>query len=104
MQEGGKLPGHSLKATSVAGLSHSRLFYITDRISNYCFLVDIGAEVSVLPSTSSERQQQNANFTLVSVNGATIPIFGKRSLTLNLGLRRTFRWVFVVASVDIPII
>ena len=66
--------------------------------------MDTGEEVSVLPSTSSERQQKNTDFTLVAVNGATIPTFGKRSLTLNLGLRRTFRWVFVVASVGIPIL
>ena len=32
------------------------------------------------------------------------PHIWKRSLTLNLGLRRTFRWVFVVASVGIPIL
>ena len=104
MQEVGKLPGHALKATGVAGLSHSRLFYITDTISNYRFLIDTGAEVSVLPATCSERRQQNADFNLVAVNGGTIPTFGKRSLTLNLGLRRTFRWVFVIANVHIPII
>ena len=104
MQEVGKLPGHTLKVTGVVGLSHSCLFYITDIVSNYRFLVDTSAEVSVLPSTSSERQQKNTDFTLVAVNRATIPTFGKCSLTLNLGLRRTFRWVFVVASVAIPIL
>ena len=41
---------------------------------------------------------------LVAVNGASILTFGKCSLTLNLGLRRTFRWVFVIANVHIPII
>ena len=40
----------------------------------------------------------------MAVNGASIPTFGKRSLTLNQGLRRTFRWVFVIADVHIPII
>ena len=93
-----------LKATGIAGLSHSRLFYIADTISNYHFLIDTGAEVSVLPATSTECRQQQADFNLVAVNGATISTFGKRSLTLNLGLRRTFRWVFVIANVHIPII
>ena len=32
------------------------------------------------------------------------PTFGTRSLTLNLGLYRTFRWVFVVAQISIPIL
>ena len=40
----------------------------------------------------------------MTVNGASIPTFGKHSLTLNLGLRRTFRWVFVITNVHIPII
>ena len=68
--------GHLLKVTGVAGLSHSRLFYITDIISNYYFLIDTGAEVSVLPATSAERRQQQADFNLLAVNGATIPTFG----------------------------
>ena len=98
MQEVEKLPGHALKVTGVAGLSHSRLFYITDTISNYRFLIDTGAEVSVLPATSAECRQQQADFSLVAINGASIPTFGKCSLTSNLGLRRTFRWVFVIAK------
>ena len=48
-------PGHLLKATGIAGLSYSHLLYITDTISNYRFLIDTGAEVSVLPATSAER-------------------------------------------------
>ena len=32
-------------------------------------------------------------------NGSTIATFGTRSLTLDLGLGRSFRWVFVIASV-----
>lgn len=39
-----------------------------------------------------------------AVNGSEIATFGVRSLTLNLGLRRTFRWVFVVADVKQPIL
>ena len=61
-------------------------------------------EVSVLSATSAECQQQQADINLVAVNGVSIPTFGKRSLTLNLGLRRTFRWIFVIANVHIPII
>ena len=38
------------------------------------------------------------------MNGSGIATFGKRSLTLILGLRRTFRWVFVIANVHTPIL
>ena len=72
MQEIGKLRGHSLKAAGSAGLSHS-LFYITDNISHHRFLIDTGAEVSVLPASPAERRlQQRTNFSLVAVNGVTI--------------------------------
>ena len=91
MQKVGKLQGHPLMVTGTVGLPHSCLFYITDRVSNYRFLIDTSAEVSVLPPSTAEHQQQHINFTLVAVNGATISTYGKRYLTLNLGLQRTFR-------------
>ena len=41
--------GQHVKATDVAGPHHSRLFFITDRNSGVRFLVDTGAQVSVIP-------------------------------------------------------
>ena len=41
---------------------------------------------------------------LQAVNTTTIATYGTRSLTLDLGLRRTFRWLFVIADVRIPIL
>ena len=38
------------------------------------------------------------------VNGSPIATFGTRSLTLDLGLRRVFRWIFVIAETSTPII
>ena len=100
-----KRTGRSLAATSVAGLPHpGRLFHIHDRCSNSRFLVDTGAEVSVVPPSHAERFSQPGNFSLKAVNGSEIATYGVRSLTLNLGLRRTFRWVFVVANVKQPIL
>ena len=47
----------------------------------------------------------------VSVNIATkgvtcsaIATYGRRSLTLNLGLKHTSRWVFIIANVKSPIL
>ena len=62
------------------------------------FLVDTGAEVSVIPPSRTERRHP-AHLTLQAIN-----TFGTRSLTLDLGLRRTFRWVFVIANVQHPIL
>ena len=98
--ESGKRSGRSLAATSASGLQPSRLFYILDKTTATRFLVDTGAEVSVIPpSQSAQRRQSADHFTLQAVNNTPIATYGTRSLTLDLGLRRTFRWVFVVANV-----
>ena len=87
-------------ATSVAGPTHpGRLFFVHDRSSNTPFLVDTGAEVSVIPPTRVERSRPQCAFFLQGVSGSRIATYGVRSCTLNIGLRRTFRWVFVVADV-----
>lgn len=92
-------------ATSAAGHTHqSRLFFVTDRSSGYRFLVDTGAEVSVLPPSAAERKHRQDHQTLQAVNNTSIATFGQRSLTLDLGLRRTFRWIFTVAEVKNPIL
>ena len=99
-----KRPGQSLAATSVPGLVPSRLFYVSDRVCGLRFLVDTGAEVSVLSPSRTERKFPKASLTLQAVNGSPIQTFGTGSLTLSLGLRRTFRWVFIVADVAQPIL
>ena len=82
----------------------SQLFFITDNNSAYNFLVDTGAEVSVLPATCTDRKHPQDGCNLLEVNGSSIIVYGKRLLTLNLGLRRIFRWIFIVANVQAPIL
>ena len=85
--------------TSVAGLPHpSHLFYIHDRNSNTRFVVDTGAEVSVIPPTCGDRSHPQCAFSLQGVDGSDIATHGVRSCTLNIGLRHTFHWVFVIAN------
>ena len=97
----GKRTGQPLVATGAAGRSQSRLFYIQDRTSGVRFLVDTGAEVSVLPPSGPPSTHRPTGF---DTNNSAIATFGTRSLTLNLGLRRTFRWIFIVADVKNPIL
>lgn len=100
-----KRPGRPLAATSAAGPPHhSRLFYVHDRITGSRFLVDTGAQVSIIPPLRAERSHRQGNFNLLAVNNTEIATYGVRSLTLDLGLRRTFRWVFVLADVKQPIL
>ena len=90
--------GQHVKATDVAGPHHSRLFFITDRDSGLRFLIDTGAQVSVIPPSATDRRSPST-LTLQAVNNTSIRTYGSRSLTLNLCLRHTFRWVFVGADV-----
>ena len=99
-----KRPGQSLATTSVAGLTPSRLFYVADRSTGLRLLVDIGAEVSVLPPSGIQRLHKQDNFRLQAANNTLIATYGTRSHTLDLGLRRTFRWIFVIADVQKPIL
>ena len=105
MFQGGKHSGQPLMATDVAGQTHtSHLFFISDRTSGLCLLVDTGAEVSVIPPSHTDRLSHPDALVLQAANDTPIPTFGKQSLTLNLGLRRSFQWVFVVAKVKRPIL
>ena len=74
-----------------------------DHSSSVRFLVDTGAEVSVVPPSHIEQQHQQ-DLTLQVANNTSIATYGKRSLTLDLGLRCTFRWVFIIADVKHPIL
>ena len=67
------------------------------------FLVDTGADISVVPPTG---QEKNSNFKLdlFAVNGSKIKTYGQKLLSLDLGLRRSFNWIFIIADVNKPII
>ena len=56
------------------------------------------------PTQHSQEHKHQNGFNLLAVNGSGIAAYGKWSLTLNLGLRRTFRCVFIVADVHTPIL
>ncbi len=99
-----KRPGPALAATSAAGPTPSRLFYVSDRSTGMRFLVDTGAQVSVVPPARTDRRNRQGHFSLQAVNNTDIATYGVLSLSLDLGLRRTFRWVFVIADVKQPIL
>ena len=81
----------------------NHLFHMIDKTSGVRFLVDTGAEVSAIPPSRTERKHSQQAFTLQAVNNTAITTYGYKSLTLDLGLRRTFRWIFVIADVQNPI-
>ena len=80
----------------------SRLF-LYDEESKLTFLIDSGADVSVIPN-SIFGILAKANDTLVAANGTPIPTYGVKFLKVSLGLRRSFPHTFVLAAVNHPII
>ena len=99
-----KLTGRPLTAASVSGPHTSRLFYVMDKGTGTRYLVDTGSEVSVIPPSPSDHTHASDQLTLLAVNNTHITTYGTRSLTLNLSLRRKLQWIFIIASVQKPII
>ena len=61
-----------------------RLLHVTDKTSGVRFLVDTGAEVSVVPPSHVEHKRSQQTFTLQAVNNTAITTYGCKSLTLDL--------------------
>ncbi|BHF63679.1 hypothetical protein SprV_0200667300 [Sparganum proliferum] len=62
-------------------------------------MVDTGAQISVVPPTPVDRRCPSPGLHLQAANCSPISTVGSRSLTLNIGLRRSFSWIFVIADV-----
>lgn len=77
---------------------------VRDKISNKIFLVDSGADVSVLPLISKSSDMRPTAMVLYAANGSPIKVVGEKRIKIDLGLRRSFFWSFVVADVTSPII
>lgn len=82
----------------------SRRLFIVDKTTNIRFLIDTGAEVSIVPKSIFSKYGQKSETTLMAANGAKISTYGRKQLTLNLQLRRNFEFSFIIAAVDYAII
>ncbi len=87
-----------------AAITHdmSPLLYIADRYSKNNYLIDTGAVVSVVPVTNEKQHPTKSS--LLAANGTPITVYGEKLISVNLGLRRQFDWVFIIADVRHAII
>ncbi|KAK7909571.1 hypothetical protein WMY93_014255 [Mugilogobius chulae] len=67
------------------------------------FLVDSGAQRSIIPASSADTLGQGQGPLLDAANGTPIRTFGTRFITVCFN-ERVFNWNFVVASVAVPIL
>ncbi|UYV75033.1 hypothetical protein LAZ67_12002194 [Cordylochernes scorpioides] len=68
--------------------------------NNNHFLLDTGAEISVLPPRPEDRRRGPTKFTLTAANNSPINTYGERFLNRDLGLRRDFKWRFIIADTN----
>ncbi|GFS38425.1 retrovirus-related Pol polyprotein from transposon 297 [Nephila pilipes] len=100
---GGKLERPSLGSPGGDTKLINRL-YLSDRTSKSKYLIDSRAEVSVVPSTAASKHHPPAYLQLFAVNGTIISTYNQHLLTLDLELRRVFRWPFIIAAISQSII
>ncbi|CAI2723349.1 unnamed protein product [Schistosoma spindalis] len=95
----------TMVTTNISSDPHTRLFHVLDKTSGYKFLVDTGAEVSVIPVTLANKPvPKGGKYTLRAANRTEIKTFGEQFLTFDLGIKRHLTWVFIIADVRHPIL
>ncbi|KAL7295764.1 hypothetical protein TKK_0011105 [Trichogramma kaykai] len=82
---------------------NSKLLFVADIKSGNLFLIDTGAEVSVLQKCESD-DSPPSSLVLHAANGTAIATYGSRVLSLDFGLRRDLAWTFICADVPYPIL
>ena len=68
------------------------------------YLIDTGAAVSVLPKSCANRISDADCLPLVAANNTTNNTYGNSKRVVNVGLKREYPWIFIVADVKQPII
>lgn len=85
-------------------LNPGRRLFVTDSESGRRFLIDTGSDLCCFPRHLLKERYIAADYDVRAANGSSIKTYGTIFLRLNLGLRRDFRWNFVIADVGTPII
>ena len=99
--------GKRTPSTSVAvkvDEKQSPLPHVIDKRTGTKYLVDTGAEVSIVRPTRYDYSFRSFERPLFAANRSPIATYGNKPTTLNLGHQGNFSWIFVVAEVKYNII
>ncbi|UYV62287.1 hypothetical protein LAZ67_2000001 [Cordylochernes scorpioides] len=102
----GKLqPADRVATSSSAGIQDCRnlRLFVTDKNTGLRFLVDSGADISIIPPKNKNRMP-SSDYKLYAANGTEIVTYGTKVRNLDIGLRRQFQWPFVIANTNRAII
>ena len=91
------------RLSAINGATGKKLFYLQDLRSNFLFLVDTGAEVSVFPPTRLERRHKTSGPLLTAANGSIIRTYGTKRLSLVFPSGK-YGWEFTLADVSQPLL
>lgn len=75
-----------------------------DRISSLNFLVDTGADITVIPKKYCQRVDIEVTYPIRAVNGNPIHVYGVKTIQLDINLGKKFIWNAVVADLSTPIL
>ena len=96
----GKLQGRS---PVKQGAGNINLCFASDTLHHRQFLIDTGAEVSVIPATFMDKQYKPPSKPLTAANGSYIATYGSRKLQFRLD-GELYEWQFIVADVERPLL
>ena len=106
----GKRPGRAtgVNTVTVGAINNdvhtTPLLHVQDATTGVKFLVDTGAEVSiVLPKPEDLRKHPQPNRSLVAANGSPIDTYGVKKLVLSIN-RANFTWTFRIAKAYVCIL
>lgn len=101
----GKLICRATGENCELGLNKTLRLFIFDPISKHEYLIDTGADLSVIPVSVLDMHFLKPILSeLFAANGTPIKVYGKITLKVQLGLKREFTWTFITADVRTPII
>lgn len=103
IEQPGKLKRRQGVATCSCHPDKGRL-YVTDQKSCQKFLIDTGADISIIPPSFADKTKGPSAMVLYAANNTIIKTYGNKSLTLDLGFNKKFTYEFIVADVKKPII
>ena len=78
--------------------------FIKEKSIGLTFLVDSGAEVSVLPSWFINKPQTQIMYDLAAANDSMIKTTGIYQILVDTGLSKKYVWTFIVVEMENPIL
>lgn len=93
-----------MSATAIPIAKNSCRLYVYDKRSHLKFLVDSGSDVSCIPAPKVSKKLRPEPLELYAANNTKIKTFGSKLINVDLGIRRNFKWHFLIATIPTPII